>query len=65
MQQTFYLFAAQSDGAIEYTDYISADHPNKYPGYDIKLADCKVKSQSIEEYGVALNYHCSKVYSDH
>ena len=34
---------AQSDGAVEYTDFFSAeglDSPNKCPWYDNKQSDC-------------------------
>ena len=39
----FQLIIAQSAGAVEYTDCISADPlPNECPGYDTKQSDGEV-----------------------
>ena len=43
------MYRAQLVGAVEYTDWISAESPtpNECLGYDIKLSDCKTSALQI------------------
>ena len=59
------ILTAQVTGAVEYTDWISAEGKtpsNECSGYDIKQSDNK--APVLELCGVSLYCHRSQVHSD-